>query len=149
MSREESLQTLLEEIVRVFKGMAASCRFGVDEQKLTRPQICILMLLSKKKEGVAVKDLAKKFNVTSGAITQFIDSLVEKGLVKREEDQSDRRTIKIKLSESGKNKFKNFKKNYFKSLNPMFDSLKNDEIKKLRFLLSKVTIPSNSKRCEI
>lgn len=147
-SREEILQTLLEEITRVFKCIAVSYQYGKNPQKLSRPQIAIMMVLAKK-EGMAVKDLAEKFNVTSGAITQLTNSLVEKGLIQREEDPEDRRILKIGLCKSAENTFKDFRRTYFKSLTPMFDSLNTREIKQLILLLSKLSPSSNIKGYEI
>ena len=47
----------------------------------------------------SVKDLAKLMGLTSGRITQIITSLEKKSLIVREIDQSDRRNIKIRMTE--------------------------------------------------
>ena len=138
MNRRILLQNLIEEIRHVFKAIAFSNTFDFGKLKLSRPQIGIILIVAKNKEGITVKDLAQTFGVTSGAITQFVDHLVEKNLVIREEDPNDRRSLKIKLSVSGENRLKKLKKNYFASISPMFDSLNNEEIKQLNLLLSKI-----------
>jgi DNA-binding MarR family transcriptional regulator len=47
----------------------------------------------------SVKDLAQLMGLTSGRITQIITSLEKKSLIVREIDQSDRRNIKIRMTE--------------------------------------------------
>jgi DNA-binding MarR family transcriptional regulator len=135
-SREELLQNLIEKIRCVIRGMHVGHPFG--ELTLGKPQIGILFSLARDKNGLSVKELAEKLNVTSGAITQFIDGLVEKKLVNREEDSKDRRIMKILLTKNAEDKFKDFKKNYFKSVSPLFDNLKDAEITQLITLLNKI-----------
>jgi DNA-binding MarR family transcriptional regulator len=48
----------------------------------------------------SVKDLANVMHLTPGRITQIITSLEQKNLITREIDTTDRRNIKIKLTES-------------------------------------------------
>lgn len=57
---------------------------------------------------VSVKTIAEKMGVTSSAATQFIEQLVEAGLVKREVDPADRRTTRISLSMERKGRIKKF-----------------------------------------
>ena len=48
--------------------------------------------------------------MTPGAITQFMDVLIEKNLVKREEDPNDRRIVRLKLTPSAKSQMEQFRK---------------------------------------
>jgi DNA-binding MarR family transcriptional regulator len=48
--------------------------------------------------GLTAGDLAKSLQVTSGATTRVIDSLVAMGHARRESDPGDRRRVLIKLS---------------------------------------------------
>lgn len=144
-SREELLQNLIERIRCVIRGMHVGHPFG--ELMLGKPQISILFSLAREKKGLSVKELAEKLNVTSGAITQFIDGLVEKKLVKRQEDLKDRRIMKILLTNSAEYKFKDFKKKYFKSVSPLFDNLTDDEITQLIGLLNKIEYSTVKDNC--
>ena len=80
--------------------------------------------------------------VTPGAITQFVDGLVEKDLVRRSEDPNDRRVLRIKLTELAESDFKQFWKDYFTAVSQIFSALSDEEIKQLIGLLSKVDIDS-------
>ncbi len=48
------------------------------------------------------KEIAKRMNVSEGRLTRIIDGLVQKGYMKREIDQTDRRYIRVTLSRRGK-----------------------------------------------
>jgi DNA-binding MarR family transcriptional regulator len=136
--REELLQSLIEKMANAMKAMHAKHGFPCGEFKLSRPQAMILFFIAKNKEGTSSKDLAAFLNVTSGAITQFIDVLVEKKLVQREEDPKDRRILRMTLTASAKEKFNAFKKNYYQSVNPLFAALDEREIRQFIFLLDKI-----------
>ncbi|RDI61688.1 MarR family winged helix-turn-helix transcriptional regulator [Nocardia pseudobrasiliensis] len=52
--------------------------------------------------GLTAGALIKATMVTSGAITNRIDRMAAKGLVQREADPADRRTIRIRLTDRGR-----------------------------------------------
>ncbi len=49
-----------------------------------------------------MSDTAKDLKVTSGTLTTAIDNLIKKGYVARERSIEDRRVVKIKLTEQGR-----------------------------------------------
>jgi DNA-binding MarR family transcriptional regulator len=136
--RKELLQSLIEKMAFVMRRVHAGQGFRFSEFTLGPPQVRILFFIAKKKEEVAVKDLAEMLNVTPGAVTQFVDALVEMDLVRREEDAMDRRIIRIKLTELARSKLKEFRKGYLASASRVFDILSDAEIGKLIRLLDKV-----------
>jgi DNA-binding MarR family transcriptional regulator len=138
--REELLQSLMEKIGTVMKSIHAKHGFPFGELKLSRPEVMLLFFISRKSGGVSSKDLTSFLHVTSGAITQFIDGLEEKKLVKRDEDPKDRRILRISLTETAKNEFTVFKKNYYRSVSPLFRRLDEKEIKQFIGLLDKIDI---------
>ncbi len=85
-----------------------------------------------------MKELAELSSVTPGAITQFVDALVERGLVAREGDPSDRRIVRLKLTEMAKNQFEKFRREHLASMYKIFDVLNDDEIKQLIKLFTKL-----------
>jgi len=95
-------------------------------------------MVARVKEGLSVKELAKFSRVTPGAITQFIDVLIQKNLLKREEDPLDRRALKITLTDYAKEQFAGFKKQYFNAISPAFKNLTNEELNTLIYLLDTV-----------
>jgi len=143
--REELLRALMERLGTVMRGMHAGQGFRCGDFAVGMPHVRILFSVAGKPEGISVKDLAETMGVTSGAVTQFIDSLVEKGLVRREEDQNDRRLLRIKLTEYAGDNIQEFKKDYFASVSRVFDSLSDDDVMQLTGLLMKANVPSNLK----
>jgi len=143
--REELLQSLMTKIISVMRGIHAGQGFPFGDYLLGAPHVRILFSVSKKQDGTSVKELAEKLQVTSGAVTQFVDALVEKGLVRREEDATDRRILRIKLTELAESKFERFKKDYFISVSRVFDKLNDEEISQLIELLEKINVPAGIK----
>ena len=82
--------------------------------------------------------MAKFLHVTPGAVTQFIDGLVEKKLVKREENKNDRRGVNIKLTSSTLRQFNNFRKKYLESASVAFNSLTDNELMQFITLVDKI-----------
>ena len=148
-SREELLQSLIEKMGSVFRGMHATHHaaqgFRIADVNVGGPQVRILFRLAHKPDGISVKELAEILCVTPGAVTQLIDALVEKDLVKREEDPNDRRLLKIKLTKSAKTNFEGFRQNYFAMVRSTFDPLTDAEIEKLIELLNKTRLPGAAK----
>lgn len=137
-TRKELLQALAEKMASIMRRVHSGQSFKFSEFVLRPPQIRILFLIARQQEEVSVKELAEMLDVTPGAVTQFVDSLVEMDLVKREEDTSDRRVIRIKLTGLAKSKLEELRKDYLTSANHIFEVLSNTEISELVRLLDKV-----------
>lgn len=136
--RQELLQKLIAKLVQVIKDLHSCQSFPFGDFLLNRQQVMILFFVAGKKEGAVVKDLAAFLRVTPGAITQFIDVLVNYKLVKREEAANDRRLTRIKLSNSAKKKFKQFRINYFISASRAFKDFQTAELGQFIKLLEKI-----------
>ena len=98
----------------------------------------LLFIIGGRKEGISVKELAEVSSVTPGAITQFVDALVERGLVAREGDPNDRRIVRLKLTAEAKSHFEKMRKQHLDSMIEIFEALTNDEIKQLIVLFTKM-----------
>ena len=53
-------------------------------------------------EGITGSELAKLFFKTKGAITQIVSKLEEKGLIRKEKDEHDKKCIHLYLTPKGK-----------------------------------------------
>lgn len=139
MTREQLIQEIIPKMKRVLRsGKLAS--YAINDQYLTLPQLHLLFHVSKEKTGVTMKELAEHLCVTGGAVTQFIDDLVEKDMLVREHDAADRRSVKVRLSKKGEEHFTNFKREYLKVLTPRFAHLTDEELEMMIKLLNKITI---------
>lgn len=68
---------------------------------LSMQQFGILMQLHHHGE-CGVSGLSEHFDITSAAVSQLVDKLVQSGLVQREEDPHDRRAKSLNLTDKGK-----------------------------------------------
>lgn len=146
--RDEHIQTVLEQISCIMRRARSSMHFPLNDQGLTRPQIHILMMLHHGKDGLTTTELAQKLAVTPGAITQFVDGLVEKGFVKRRVDKDDRRIIRIALTKKSHTIFHKFKSQYYAAMKPQFQAFSESELTHLLQLLQKTSPPDSHPDCD-
>ncbi|HLB23742.1 MAG TPA: MarR family transcriptional regulator [Dehalococcoidia bacterium] len=73
---------------------------GWSEDGLTIPQMRLLWAL-RDEDGLPVGALAERLGVNPSTITGHVDRLVRQGLVRREEDPTDRRIVRNYLTEEG------------------------------------------------
>ena len=136
-NREDLLQTLTQRMMSIMRHVRHPG--PPPEPRLSPPQVHILFTIARKKDGgISVKELAERSHITPGAVTQFVDGLVEKGLVAREGDPNDRRIVRLKLTELAKNQFEKFRKEHLKSMSKIFEALDDAEIEQLIALFTKI-----------
>ena len=72
-------------------------------QKITFSRIRVLTYLAQAQgEQVSIRDLAEELGVTSGGVSQMVDSLVKSDMVCRTTSKEDRRVVYLSISESAK-----------------------------------------------
>lgn len=72
-------------------------------QKITFSRIRVLTYLAQAQgEQVSIRDLAEELGVTSGGVSQMIDSLVKSDMVCRTTSKEDRRVVYLSISENAK-----------------------------------------------
>lgn len=144
--RQILLTSLIERITCVTRTVNSGKSFPFNKCTLSQTEARILMYIAQSKDGISVKELAAALQVTSGAVTQTVDGLVENGLVTRRESKSDRRVLQIILTSQARKKVDAFQKQYIQDIAPVFETLNNTEITQLTTLLTKV---SNLKEKEV
>jgi len=73
----------------------------LSEVELSYPQILVLYSLLEH-GSLAVGELAGYLKVSQGVVSRTVDRMVEKGLLDRVRDSSDRRVVNVTLSEEGR-----------------------------------------------
>jgi len=136
-TREDLLHTVVQRIMSIMRHMRHPGP-PLGELPLSPPQANLLFTIAHKNDGVSVKELAEITGVTPGAITQFVDNLVGKGLVTREGDPTDRRIVRLKITRTAEDRFERFREEHLTSFAKIFDVLTDDEIKQLITLMDKV-----------
>lgn len=97
--RKEQIKDLMESFHVLKHGMAPHAVFSKNMAHITPAQIGVLMLL-KKQNTSAVKDIANQLCVSSSAATQLIDELVKNGHIIRKTNPKDRREVMLSLSKN-------------------------------------------------
>lgn len=145
MARTRLLEKLLDLMGCLFRTLSTGERCVYGTHTLSNPQVVCIFHIAHNPHGLTVKELASRMGVTSGAITQLINDLVIKRLVVRHQDTVDRRVLHMTLSSSAAGAFKDFKKNYFLQVGPLFDTLTTDDLRILLSLLERIPLKGKRK----
>ncbi|MEI2396828.1 MarR family winged helix-turn-helix transcriptional regulator [Paenibacillus sp. FSL H8-0259] len=100
--------------------------------------ICIARASHSSDVGLKVSEISRFLGLTPPTVTQLINSLEAKQMVERQADASDRRVVRIKLTEQGKIITRKAKKHMDTTLNKMVEYLGEEESDQLAELLLKV-----------
>lgn len=141
--REDLLQTAVQGLMAIMRhvrhpGPPPFPPLASREKPLSPPQAALFFTIAHKPEGVSVKELAEFLDVTPGAITQFVDSLVEKGLVMREGDPADRRIVRLKVTPQAKEQSEIFRRQHLAAFSAVFEVLSNEDLRQLIALMDKI-----------
>lgn len=99
--------------------------------------ICIARR-SQANEGIKVSELSRFLGLTPPTVTQLINSLEAKGMVERQADPTDRRVVRIKLTEQGIIITRKAKNHMDATLGRLVEYLGEEESNQLADLLLKV-----------
>lgn len=78
-------------------------------------------------DGIRMTDLARKIVLSRAGLTSLVDRLERRGLVRRDPDPDDRRTIRIRLTEEGATAFRAAAEVHVQGIEQHFGSLLDDE----------------------
>jgi DNA-binding MarR family transcriptional regulator len=99
------VEATLEAYKQLFHALAHErAQRGADpwlDCPITMPQLKALSLIAARERGLSSRELAAVLGVGASAITPLVDRLVERGLVRREEDARDRRITRLQATEAG------------------------------------------------
>lgn len=137
-------QQLIEEILHTMAKIRGSFHHGhgplFAEFGFGMPHLKMLFCISGSKNGLSIKELAECFHITPGAVTQFVDRLLEKGLIERFEDQNDRRIVHVRLTDKAKEQLKDMKQFHREKMAALFTNLSGEELQQLSNILQKITL---------
>ncbi len=147
VERDRLILQIINKLGCVARGMQALHKFEFGGQELSRPQVDILLRIADFPDGVVLKELAGYLNVSPGAISQFVDELVEKGLVVRTTSAQDRRVGVLTLANKFAKSKDKFVEAYLASVGDVFAQLSESEVARLQELLNKLNYKPGS--CEM
>jgi DNA-binding MarR family transcriptional regulator len=135
-NREELLGTAVHRLMSVMRHVRHPG--PPPDRELTPPHMHLLFTISASPEGISATELAERSSITPGAVTQFVNTLVEKGLVAREGDPNDRRIVRLKATELAKKQRDKFRQEHAALMAKIFEGLSDDELKQLIALFTKM-----------
>lgn len=126
MKREELISNFVDSMDAMRRVLFSKHAKHTARGIITRAQFGVLMLASE--EGISIKELARRFSMSSSAATQLVDGLVKDALLVRTEDSHDRRKLKIFLTSRGKKKLAQARNAHLETLTTFFRPLSTNEL---------------------
>lgn len=118
-----------------FQSLLKMNPFILAEDGLTRSEIMLIyqaMEFSHDTGGnITVAEAAKCLGVSMPSVSRTLRSLSEKGYIERNFNENDRRSVRIIVTESGKNALERFLKTVFSVLDKAMEEFSDDEFLKI------------------
>jgi len=135
--REQLIQEFFSNFA-ILKRQAALNFFQVAGKDWLPPSQSELLHLVNKKQPLNLKELADLMQLTPGAVTQLVDSLVQSGYLKRTNDKSDRRVQLLSLSKKGSEKVSKMKSYHHQRALEMAKVLTDNELQTMHTIQKKM-----------
>ena len=97
------------------------------------------VLLNIDKEGTPSTKLGPKMGMEPRSLTRMLKSLEDKGLIYKQTDESDKRTVRVYLTEEGKKKRKLTRKTVLQFNKFMRDNISRTKMKHFFEVLTKIS----------
>ena len=107
-----------------------------DKFAVTLPRFDLLAQLERAQNGLKMGELTQRLMVTGGNVTGIVDALEAEGLVVRENDEDDRRAIRVKLTRTGAQQFRRMATEHERWIVELFDKLSAKQKHQLAALLA-------------
>ncbi|MBO6940453.1 MAG: MarR family transcriptional regulator [Deltaproteobacteria bacterium] len=112
MERPELAHEVLTAIRQIVRRVSEHSKQLSREVGLTVPQLLCLKAIGEAgaEEALTLAGLAQRVQLSSATVSRIIDRLVRAGLVSRERGTTDRRLVRIRLTEAGEDRFESLPK---------------------------------------
>lgn len=122
-----SYKYMIEDFDKMFVSFQSQ---AMDKLNLySKGETYALHFLLKKGDYVLPREISEALQCSAARITKILSQLEHKGLITREIDISDRRKIKVRLTESGLARAENEKAEIYKSLEYIFKEMGENDAK--------------------
>jgi len=134
-SEEDSIHKLYQ---IVYKKLISFIRSELEPYDFNRGEFPLLYKLIKKGDGVTQKEICKMVYVSKSTTSKLIHNLVEKGYIRKEEDEEDRRVTRIYLTDRKDEIEELLKELDRKAENKMLEGFGDEEKYRLRQYLERI-----------
>lgn len=135
LERKQLLERILASIGELHRCFATSRDGFLAQFELSRPQMELLFSLKHGERSTG--EIAKRFSITSSAVSQMVDQLERKKLVERFQKSDDRRVTYIKLAHQARQVFEKMRSKYINHLSSRFTDISDEELETLLHILEK------------
>lgn len=102
-------------------NQADCCQCGASKAE------CFLIVEIGRKPGIGIKELAGILKVDKSGVSRSVEELVKKGFVIREPSKTDRRSVILKLTDSGNDRFTKIEKDMYIEYKKVFSMIKKSD----------------------
>ncbi len=92
---------MLVAIRRIMRAIDLHSRQLVQQLGVTTPQLIVLQELARSRDGVPVGTLATAVSLSHGTVTGIVSRLEKRDLVRRDDDERDRRRVLVHVTPQG------------------------------------------------
>ena len=128
--RRESIKTINSPTQKKMYGLTVRQGSAVSQLKL---------MLEDTPEGVSLKELAKRMQMTIPATSLLVDNMVTKGFMERKPNPNDRRAVCIKLTERGLSLFDDVYARFHDELDRRAQALTQEELATFTRIVEKIS----------
>lgn len=137
-TEDEKAQDLTKMVAMLLLDVARkSIRLNADIEDLRPPQAMFLLHLAHGSQET-MSELAKHAKMHPTVVPRFLDRLVKKGLVKRFRDESDRRVVRVELTEEGQRVADMLTKQFVDRMAEGLADTSREDVEKLLDILSRI-----------
>lgn len=97
------------------------------------------LLKDNQQNGIAQRDLAEKLDVKPSSMSELIQKLEHRGFITKTQDENDKRSFKIFLTQQGSDKIEESKLEKTRFIDTIFKDFSENDIDSLSQLLEKLT----------
>ena len=138
MDRKQQIVSIIEHFNAIHRKIMKIIPYILNELGISRTQMFILNFV-KQNEDTSIKEVAHAMGITSSAATQQVNTLVEKGYLVREENDIDRRQVKIRLSPDMDKKIEKNEAVVIEQLCAFFDGISDKDLEQFYNMHKKIT----------
>jgi MarR family 2-MHQ and catechol resistance regulon transcriptional repressor len=136
--KDDPYLQLVRPLVEAYVAFARADSRHIKSLKLTPSQFDVIATLGDT-DGLTCSELSEQTLVTKGTLTGVLDRLANKGLIRRDSVQQDRRFTTIRLTERGNHLFKKAFASHIAFLRPYVQrALNEQEVRQARILLERL-----------
>ncbi|QYK41551.1 MAG: MarR family transcriptional regulator [Paracoccaceae bacterium] len=104
----------------------------------TLPRFDVMAALWRRRDGLTMGELSRMLLVSNGNATAVVDRLEKDGLARRTQDEADRRTFRVALTDVGLATFEGWAADHEAEVNRLFGTLTEAEIDTLTAILKRL-----------